>query len=75
MEQVKRTAPNDFLAGDIKSAFEAAKALDVSTYQIKALRHRGMPWISFGGKVYFDMPSVVAWILENCQGPTMMSTK
>jgi len=66
--QLERKTPGDFLASDLRSEREAAQELGLSASALRALRAGGLPFLRVGRLVRYDMPSVVCWLLNNCDG-------
>ena len=56
-----------FVLGDLQAQKAVMKALGVGSETLRRLRERGLPAFNIGGRIYFDVPTLVAWILENCR--------
>ncbi len=50
---------------DLLEEKELAKFLKVSRVTLLDYRHRGLPWLKIGGRVYYDQSEFLGWILKN----------
>ena len=56
-----------YVLGDLQPQKAVVKALGVGSETLRRLRERGLPAFNIGGRIYFDVPILVAWVLENCR--------
>ena len=66
--QLGRSKPGDFLPEDLKSEKLAADELGLSVSALRRLRSEGLPYLRVGRLIRYDLPSVVCWLLNNCDG-------
>ena len=63
-----RDKPGDFLPGDLRNEKEAAVELGLSASALRGLRDDGLPYLRVGRLVRYDLPAVVCWLLNHCDG-------